>query len=336
MKNLNKLKANITAVGKYLPEEIITNYDLEKTIDTTHEWIVSRTGIKERRQTSKGKASVYMGTKAIENILNKTNLNPEEIDVIIVATVTPDMFFPSCACLIQKEIGATNAWGFDLSAACSGFLFGLESGAALIESGRCKKVVVVGADTMSSILNFNDRNTCILFGDGAGAVLLEPSEEYGIIDSILKIDGNGRNYLKMDAGGSLLPASHETIDNKLHYVTQDGKTVFKHAVKRMTDISYEVVNRNNLKSKDISLFIPHQANKRIIDAIMKKLGLKKSQVMINIDKYANTTAATIPICLSEAAENNQLNIGDNVILSTFGAGFSWGSMYLKWGISAYA
>ena len=328
-------KANITAAGKYLPKNILTNHDLEKLVETSDEWIQSRTGIRERRIVQNGEATAEMSTNAIRDLMKNQNLDPEEIDTIIVATITPDMMFPSSAALIQKNINATNAWGYDLSAACSGFLFALESGAALIESKRCKKVIVVGADTMSSILNFEDRNTCILFGDGAGAVLLEPSEDYGIIDSALKIDGNGGEYLKMHAGGSLLPATHETIDNKLHYVAQDGKTVFKYAVKGMADISYEVANRNNLKAEDIALFIPHQANKRIIDATMEKLGLNESQVMINIDKYANTTAATIPICIAEAAENNLLNIGDNVILSTFGAGFSWGATYLKWGMSAH-
>ena len=329
-------KANITAAGKYLPKKVLTNHDLEKLVETSDEWIQSRTGIRERRIVQNGEATAEMSTNAIRALMKKNNLDPEEIDTIIVATITPDMMFPSSASLIQKNINAINAWGYDLSAACSGFLFALESGAALIESKRCKKVIVVGADTMSSILNFQDRNTCILFGDGAGAVLLEPSEDYGIIDSELKIDGNGGEYLKMDAGGSLLPATHETIDNKLHYIAQDGKTVFKYAVKGMADISYEVVNRNNLKAEDIALFIPHQANKRIIDATTERLGLNESQVMINIDKYANTTAATIPICIAEAAENNLLNNGDNVILSAFGAGFSWGATYLKWGMSAHA
>ena len=330
------LKANITAAGKYLPKKVLTNHDLEKLVETSDEWIQSRTGIRERRIVQNGEATAEMSTNAIRDLMKKQNLDPEEIDTIIVATITPDMMFPSSAALIQKNINAINAWGYDLSAACSGFLFALESGAALIESKRCKKVIVVGADTMSSILNFQDRNTCILFGDGAGAVLLEPSEDYGIIDSELKIDGNGGKYLKMDAGGSLLPATHETIENKLHYIAQDGKTVFKHEVKGMADISYVVANRNNLKAQDIALFIPHQANKRIIDATTERLGLNESQVMINIDKYANTTAATIPICIAEAAENNLLNNGDNVILSTFGAGFSWGATYLKWGMSAHA
>ena len=329
-------KANITGAGKYLPKKVLTNYDLKELVDTSDEWIQNRTGIRERRIVQNGEATADMSTNAILDLMEKHNLYPEEIDAIIIATITPDMMFPSSASLVQKNINAINAWGYDLSAACSGFLFALESGAALIESERCKKVIVVGADTMSSILNFQDRNTCILFGDGAGAVLLEPSENYGIIDSELRIDGNGAKYLKMDAGGSLLPASHKTVDSKLHYVNQDGKSVFKYAVKGMADISYEVANRNNLKSEDIALFIPHQANKRIIDAATERLGLNESQVMINIDKYANTTAATIPICIAEAAENNLLNNGDNVILSTFGAGFSWGATYLKWGMSAHA
>jgi len=331
-----QFKANITGTGKYLPKKVLTNHDIEELVETSDEWIQSRTGIRERRIVQNGEATAGMATNAIRDLMKKHNLLPEEIDAIIIATITPDMMFPSSASLVQKNINAINSWGYDLSAACSGFLFALESGAALIKSKRCKKVIVVGADTMSSILNFQDRNTCILFGDGAGAVLLEPSENYGIIDSALKIDGNGGEYLKMDAGGSLHPATHETIDSKLHYVTQDGRTVFKHAVKGMADISYEVANRNNLKGKDIALFIPHQANKRIIDATTKRLGLNKSQVMINIDKYANTTAATIPICIAEATENNLLSKGDNVILSTFGAGFSWGATYIKWGMSANA
>ncbi len=324
-------KANITATGKYLPEKIISNFDIEKLVDTNDSWIQSRTGIRERRMVKKGETTVDMSTKAALNLINKNNISPEDIDVIIVATVTSDMILPCSAALVQKNINAVNAWGYDLSAACSGFLFALETGATLIESGRYKKVMVIGADTMSSILNYKDRNTCILFGDGAGAILLEPSEDYGIIDSSLKIDGNGGEFLKIPGGGSLNPSSYETIDNNLHYVHQDGKTVFKHAVRGMSDISFEITQRNNLKPEDINLFIPHQANKRIIDATAKRLGLKDSQVLINIDKYANTTSATIPICLAEASEKNMINIGENLIISTFGAGFSWGAMYLKWG-----
>jgi len=331
-----QLKANITATGKYLPKEVLTNHDMAKLVETSDEWIQTRTGIRERRKVQKGEATVDMSTNAVRDLMERYDLDAKEIDAIIVATVTPDMILPCSAALVQKNINAVNAWGYDLSAACSGFLFGLESGAALIESGRCEKVIVIGADTMSSILNYEDRNTCILFGDGAGAVLLEPSEEFGIIDSELRIDGTGGEFLRVDGGGSLHPASHETVSNKLHYVKQDGKTVYKFAVRGMADISYEVAERNNLKGDDISLFIPHQANKRIIDAAAKRLGLKESQVMINIDTYANTTSATIPICIAEVSEKNMLNIGDNVIISTFGAGFSWGAMYLKWGMQANA
>ena len=331
-----QLKANITATGKYLPKEVLTNHDMAKLVETSDEWIQTRTGIRERRKVQKGEATVDMSTNAVRDLMERYDLDAKEIDAIIVATVTPDMILPCSAALVQKNINAVNAWGYDLSAACSGFLFGLESGAALIVSGRCEKVIVIGADTMSSILNYEDRNTCILFGDGAGAVLLEPSEEFGIIDSELRIDGTGGEFLRVDGGGSLHPASHETVSNKLHYVRQDGKTVYKFAVRGMADISYEVAERNNLKGNDISLFIPHQANKRIIDAAAKRLGLKESQVMINIDTYANTTSATIPICIAEVSEKNMLNIGDNVIISTFGAGFSWGAMYLKWGMQANA
>ena len=331
-----QLKANITATGKYLPKEVLTNHDMAKLVETSDEWIQTRTGIRERRKVQKGEATVDMSTNAVRDLMERYDLDAKEIDAIIVATVTPDMILPCSAALVQKNINAVNAWGYDLSAACSGFLFGLESGAALIVSGRCEKVIVIGADTMSSILNYEDRNTCILFGDGAGAVLLEPSEEFGIIDSELRIDGAGGEFLRVDGGGSLHPASHETVSNKLHYVKQDGKTVYKFAVRGMADISYEVAERNNLKGDDISLFIPHQANKRIIDAAAKRLGLKESQIMINIDTYANTTSATIPICIAEVSEKNMLNFGDNVIISTFGAGFSWGAMYLKWGMQANA
>ena len=331
-----QLKANITATGKYLPKEVLTNQDMAKLVETSDEWIQTRTGIRERRKVQKGEATVDMSTNAVRDLMERYDLDAKEIDAIIVATVTPDMILPCSAALVQKNINAVNAWGYDLSAACSGFLFGLESGAALIVSGRCEKVIVIGADTMSSILNYEDRNTCILFGDGAGAVLLEPSEEFGIIDSELRIDGTGGEFLRVDGGGSLHPASHETVSNKLHYVRQDGKTVYKFAVRGMADISYEVAERNNLNGDDISLFIPHQANKRIIDAAAKRLGLKESQIMINIDTYANTTSATIPICIAEVSEKNMLNFGDNVIISTFGAGFSWGAMYLKWGMQANA
>ena len=335
MKQL-QIKANITGTGNYLPKNILTNKDIEKLVDTSDEWIQSRTGIRERRIVQSGEASADMSTHAIHNLMKNYKLAADEIDVIIVATITPDMMFPATAALVQKNLNAKNAWGYDLSAACSGFLFALQSGAALISSGQCKKVVVVGVDTMSSILDFSDRNTCILFGDGAGAVLLEPSEDYGIMDAELRIDGTGGKFLHMPAGGSLQPVSSETVENGLHYVHQNGKIVFKKAVLEMANVSRQVAERNNLSSDDIDLFIPHQANKRIIDATATKLGLKDSQVMINIDRYANTTSATLPICLAEATETQLLNKGDNVLLSTFGAGFSWGAMYIKWGISAHA
>ena len=329
-------RANITGAGKYLPTTVLTNHDLEKIVDTSDEWIQTRTGIRERRKVKNGEATVAMSTYAVLDLMKRYNLSADEIDTIIVATITPDKILPCSAALIQQNINASNAWGYDLSAACSGFLFALESGAALIESERSKKVIVIGADTMSTILDYEDRNTCILFGDGAGAVLLEASEKYGIIDSELRIDGAGGDYLRLDGGGSLYPASHETVTKKLHYVFQDGKTVFKYAVKGMFDATYKITQRNRLTGEDIDLFIPHQANKRIIDATAKKLGLNNSQVMVNIDKYANTTAATIPICIAEAAENNLLNLGDNVIISTFGAGFTWGATYLKWGMPTHA
>jgi 3-oxoacyl-[acyl-carrier-protein] synthase-3 len=324
--------ANITAVGKYLPKNILTNADLEKMVDTNDEWIQSRTGIQERRIVDKGEASVEMSVNAIQQILDSRNLDPTKIDAIIVGTVTPDMLFPSCAALIQHRIGATNAWGYDLSAACSGFIFALQSGSALIESGQCEKVIIVGVDTMSSILDYEDRNTCILFGDGAGAVLLEPSTEYGVIDAIMRVDGGGGDYLKMPAGGSLHRTSHETVDKKMHYIQQDGRTVYKFAVKGMADVSYELATRNNLTNDDIDLFIPHQANKRIIDAAAKRLGLPDEKVLININKYANTTAGTIPIGIVEAVETDRLKKGDNLILASFGAGFTWGATYIKWGM----
>ena len=327
-------KANITAVGKYLPKNILSNTDLEKMVDTNDEWIRTRTGIQERRIVDKGQESVEMSINAIQQILDSRDLDPTEIDAIIVGTVTPDMLFPSCAALIQHQIGATNAWGYDLSAACSGFIFALQSGSALIESGQCEKVIIVGVDTMSSILDYEDRNTCILFGDGAGAVLLEPSEKYGIIDGIMRVDGGGGEFLKMPGGGSLHRTTHETVDKKMHYIQQEGRTVYKFAVKGMADVSYEVASRNNLTNDDIDLFIPHQANKRIIDAAAKRLGLADEKVLINIDKYANTTAATIPIGIVEAVETKRLKKGDNLILASFGAGFTWGATYIKWGMDS--
>ncbi|NOZ07947.1 MAG: ketoacyl-ACP synthase III [FCB group bacterium] len=333
----HKLLADITAVGMYVPPRVLSNFDLEKMIDTSDEWIRTRTGIRERHIVSKGQATSDMAAKAVEELLKNRGITADEIDLIIVGTVTPDMLFPSTAALVQDKIGAGKAWGFDVSAGCSGFLFSLQTGAQFIESGRYQKVVVVGADTMSSIVDYTDRNTCVLFGDGAGAVLLEPSENgYGIIDSALKIDGSGGKFLHMKAGGSLMPASHDTVDRKLHYIYQDGKSVFKFAVKGMADISYEVARRNNLTGDMIRLFIPHQANKRIIDAATRRLKLDDARVLINIDKYANTTAATIPIGIYEAYRDGKLNQGDDILIAAFGAGFTWGAIYIKWGLAARA
>ena len=332
MKNKNLLYANITAVGKYVPEKIITNYDLEQKMDTTNEWITSRTGIEQRRKASNEETSVSMSVNAIKEIIKNKNVNPKDIDAIIVATITPDMFFPSCACLIQQQIKATNAWGFDLSAACSGFIFALETASNMIQSKKYKKIIVVGVDTMSSIIDYNDRNTAVLFGDGAGAVLIEPSETNGIIDSKMKIDGDGGKFLYMPAGGSLNPATEKTVKNNMHFVKQDGASVFKNAVKGMTDITSEIMNNNNLSNHNINLFIAHQANKRIIDLVAKKLKFNETQTFINIDKYANTTAATIPIALYDALNSKRLHDNDNIVLTTFGAGFTWGSIYMKWNI----
>mgnify|MGYP001162358951 CR=1 FL=1 len=326
-----KLLANITAATSYVPDKVVKNSDLEKIIETSDEWIQSRTGIKERRFVSDGESTSTMVTRAAEELLYKSNVNADEIDAILVATITPDMMFPSTAALVQDKINAKNSWGFDISAACSGFLFALETASCMISSGRYNKIIVAGADTMSSILNFNDRTTSVLFGDGAGAVLLEPSYEYGIIDSLLHIDGSGGKHLYMPGGGSLNGTSSETIEQNMHYVHQDGKIVFKHAVRGMADITEQIATRNNINKKNLKLFVPHQANKKIIDAAAKRLGLDDNQVIVNIDKYANTTAGTIPICISEIYNNKLVNLGENIILSSFGAGFTWGAIYLKWG-----
>lgn len=310
----------------------MTNFDLEKIVDTSDEWIRSRTGIATRHLVAEGEATAAMGTHVARELLEKSGTRPEEVDAIIVGTVTPDMLFPSTAALIQNNIGASHAWGYDLSGACSGFLFALESGVRLVESGKYKKVLVIGGDTMSSILDYTDRNTCVLFGDGAGGVLLEPStDESGIIDSILRIDGSGGPYLNMPAGGSLHPASHDTVDKRMHYIHQDGKAVFKFAVKGMAEISAEVLEKHGFSGSDIKLYIPHQANKRIIDAAAKRCGLTADQVLINIDKYGNTTAGTIPIGISEACDDGILEKGDLVLLAAFGAGFTWGSILIRWG-----
>jgi 3-oxoacyl-[acyl-carrier-protein] synthase-3 len=325
-----KVTAAITAVGGYVPEDKLTNFDLEKMVDTNDEWIRTRTGISERRiLKGEGKATSDMVVPAVQDLLHKRGIGPEEIDCMIVATVTPDMMFPSTANLACDKLGAKNAWGFDLSAACSGFLFALSTGAALIESGRYKKVVVVGADKMSAIVDYTDRNTCILFGDAAACVLLEPNYDgYGILDSILKSDGSGAPYLHMKAGGSLRPASIETVTNKEHNIFQDGQPVFKFAVKGMADVSAELLEKNNLTGDDIAWLVPHQANKRIIDATANRMGLSQDKVMLNIQRYGNTTAATIPLCLWEWRK--QLNKGDLIVLAAFGGGFTWGAMLVKW------
>ena len=325
--------AAITGVGMYVPDKILDNKYFESIVDTNDEWIRTRTGIQERRILENG-ATSDLATKAVEDLLSSTGTSPEDIDAIIVATVTPDMFFPATACLVQDNIGAKNAWGFDLSAACSGFLYALQTGASLIEGGQFNKVVVVGADKMSSIVDYTDRNTCILFGDAASAVLLEPTEDlnYGVQDSVLICDGSGRDKLYMEGGGSLNPPTHQTVDKKMHYLFQDGKSVFKVAVKQMADVSAEIMEKNNLTSEDVAYLVPHQANLRIIDATAKRMGLEPEKVMINIQKYGNTTAATIPLCLTEYYRDGKVKKGDKLILSSFGGGFTFGSMYVVWSI----
>ncbi|MBI4429374.1 MAG: ketoacyl-ACP synthase III [Ignavibacteriales bacterium] len=327
-------RATITAIGHYVPEKVLSNKELEKMVDTNDEWIRSRTGIRERRILAQG-ATSDLAVKAIEKVLEFRGINATEIEVIIVATVTPDMFFPATACIIQDKIGAHNAWGFDLSAACSGFLYALTTGAKLVESGTYSKVLVVGADKMSSIVDYKDRNTCILFGDGAGAVLLEPSDDpgYGVLDNRLYTDGSGGAYLYMKGGGSLHPATHETVDKRMHYIYQDGKAVFKVAVIGMAEVASEIMQRNNLKGDDVAWLVPHQANLRIIDATADRMGISRDKVMINIDKYGNTTAATIPLCLSEWWECGKLKRGQNIVLAAFGAGYTWGASLVKWSLA---
>ncbi len=331
MANNSKYNAVITGVGMYVPETVLDNAYFEKIVDTSDEWIRTRTGIRERRRLDDG-ATSDLAARAAQDLLKSKNMSAEEIDAIIVATVTPDMFFPATACLVQEKIGAKNAWGFDLSAACSGFLFAFQTGCSLVESGSYKKVLVIGADKMSSIVDYTDRNNCILFGDAGAAVLLEPSEDksLGLQDSLLRVDGSGQNALCMKGGGSLNPPSHETIDNKMHYLYQDGKAVFKVAVKGMADISYEIMEKNNIKSEEISYLVPHQANLRIISATAERMGIGLDKVMINIDKYGNTTAATIPLCLVEYYRDGKIKKGDKLIFAAFGAGFTWGSTYVVW------
>jgi 3-oxoacyl-[acyl-carrier-protein] synthase-3 len=327
---MSKITAAITGVNGWTPEYRLTNEELSTMVDTNDEWITSRTGIKERRiLKGEGLASSDLGANAIKGLLAKKNMKAEEIDLIICATATPDMLFPATACIIADKVGAKNAFGFDLMAACSGFVFALATASKFIETGSYKKIIVVGADKMSSIVDYTDRQTCVIFGDGSGAVLLEPNEEgLGIQDSILKSDGSGRDYLHMKAGGSLRPSTHATVDAKEHFIYQDGKTVFKFAVTNMADVSAEIMEKNNLTGDDIAWLVPHQANKRIIDATARRMGVGTDKVMLNIQKYGNTTNGTIPLCLWEWED--KLKKGDNIVLAAFGGGFTWGSIYLKW------
>lgn len=325
---MKKVTAAITGVQGYVPETVLSNEDLAKIVDTSDEWITTRTGIKERRIMKNG-ASSDMAAEAVKGLLEKTGVDPMDIELVLVATVTPDYPFPSTANVVCDKVGMKNAWGFDLIAACSGFIYALSTGAQFIETGRHKKVIVVGVDKMTSILDYQDRTTCVIFGDGAGAVLLEPNEEgMGIQDFILRSDGSGRQYLIQPAGGSANPPSHQTVEERMHYVKQEGKQVFKFAVTNMAEVSAEIMEKNNLTSDDVDWLVPHQANLRIIDATADRMGLTKEKVMINIQKYGNTTAGTLPLCLWDYEK--QLKKGDNLILSAFGGGFTWGAVYLKW------
>ncbi len=326
------MRAKITATARYLPERILTNFDLEKMVDTNDEWIRSRTGIETRHLVKEGEATSDMGTQIALELLEKSGKDPEEIDLILVATSTPDYLVCSTAALTQDKIGAKNAWGFDIAAACSGFIFALETASKFIESGRYKNAIVIGADTMSSIIDYTDRDTCVIFGDEGGGVLLESSDDdVGILDSILYTDGSGSRYLNVPAGGSAHPTSKDTVDKRMHFVHQDGKPIFKFAVKNMADVSKQILDQNKLTGDDLKLFIPHQANRRIIDAAAKRCGLPEDKVFINIHKYGNTTAGTIPIALNEAAESGRLEHGDLLLLAAFGGGFTWGSMLIRWG-----
>ncbi|MBN8823175.1 MULTISPECIES: beta-ketoacyl-ACP synthase III [unclassified Spirosoma] len=323
-------KAAITGVHGYVPDYVLTNAELERMVDTNDEWITSRTGIKERHiLKGEGMGSSHMGAKAVTGLLEKTNTRPEEVDLLICATTTPDYVFPCTANLICDMVGIRNVGSFDIQAACSGFVYALTVGSQFIETGKYKKVVIVGADKMSAIVDYTDRTTCVLFGDGAGAVLLEPNTEgNGILDSIIKSDGVGQNHLFQKAGGSRYPPSHETVEKRWHYVYQDGPSVFKFAVKNMADVSAEIMERNHLKGADVAWLVPHQANKRIIDATAHRMGIESDKVMMNIYRYGNTTAATIPLCLFDY--ESQLKKGDNLVLAAFGGGFTWGAAYVKW------
>ena len=330
---MSKITASITSVHGYVPEKKLTNADLEKLVDTNDEWIVSRTGIKERRVAADDEALSDFGVKIVEGICKKRGISPEELDMIIVGTITGDYRFPSTSNVICDKVGAKNAWGYDVSAACSGFLYALDSGKQYIENGTCKKIIVIGADHMSSIINYEDRATCIIFGDGGGGVLLEPDTDgFGIQDTILKADGSGRQYLLQKVGGSVEPVTKENACTADMYVHQEGQAVFKNAVKNMADVSAEIMEKNNLSSDDINWLVPHQANLRIIDATARRMGLDKEKVMINIQKFGNTTAGTIPLCLWEW--ENKLKKGDNIVLAAFGGGFTWGAIYIKWAYTA--
>jgi 3-oxoacyl-[acyl-carrier-protein] synthase-3 len=327
---MSKITAAITAVGKYVPEYVLTNKELETFVDTNDEWITTRTGIKERRiLKGEGLGTSFMAIKAAQDLLQKSNINPEEIDLVIVATATPDLMVASTAVYTATEIGAINAFAYDLQAACSSFLYGMSTAASYIESGRYKKVLVIGADKMSSIIDYTDRATCIIFGDGAGAALFEPNTDgFGLKDEFLRSDGVGREFLKIDAGGSILPPSLETVKNGQHFVHQEGKTVFKYAVSNMAEVSEKMLTRNNLTKEDIQWLVPHQANKRIIEATANRVGVEPEKVMVNIHKYGNTTSATLPLLLADY--ENQLKKGDNLIFAAFGGGFTWGAIYLTW------
>lgn len=327
---MNTITAAITAVGAYVPDFVLSNQVLETLVDTNDEWITSRTGIKERRMLKDdSKGTSYLAIKAAEDLIAKSNIDPAEIDLVLLGTTTPDMPVAATAVYVASKIGAVNAFAYDLQAACSSFLFGMSTASAYIESGRYKKILLIGADKMSSIIDYTDRATCIIFGDGAGAVLFEPNYEgLGFQNEILRSDGIGREFLKIDAGGSLLPATHETVDKKQHYVFQDGKTVFKYAVSGMADVSEKIMQRNNLKQEDVNWLIAHQANKRIIDATANRMGVDESKVLVNIQKYGNTTSATLPLLLNDFEK--QFKKGDNLIFAAFGGGFTWGSIYMKW------
>lgn len=326
------MRASITGVGHFVPEKRLTNQDLEQMVETNDEWITTRTGIKERRILDQNKGTSYMAVRAAKHALERAGVQPEKVDLIILATVTPDMLVPSTAAVVQEELGASRCWGFDLNGGCTGFLCALATGAQFVESGRHQTVLVIGADKMSAIIDYDDRNTCVIFGDGGGAVLLERSDDgkSGIDDYELHLDGAGAKYLYVSGGGSLHPPTHETVDQKMHYVHQDGRVVFKQAISGMADVSGRLLERNGVSAETVKLLIPHQANYRIIDSVAKKLHLDPEQVMVNIQKYGNTTAATIPMAMSEAWQDGRLERGDRVILSAFGAGFTWGSLLLTW------